>query len=136
MHRKGSNLEILISFYIIVLIIHVPGKPSSKYFDMKLLLTLMIDLQLSPAVSEEMHALILLNEYLHTLARSNNGHLSDQVFGVDWDQICGVYYLFFLNWLQWEDGPGILIYGHSLPKEKTSILKWAIKQMFKVATKY
>lgn len=58
------------------------------------MLTLMIELDLSPGVQEEMEALILLNLKLHTLARSSNGKLSDKEFGDDCDTICEVYYFF------------------------------------------
>lgn len=51
----------------------------------------MIDLGLKPAVHEEMVALLLLDWNLHKLANSNNGHMSDTEFCVEWDKICEVH---------------------------------------------
>lgn len=54
------------------------------------MLTLMISLQLSVG-TQEMIALTSLTDYLHTLARSNSGQVSDKDFGEYWNKICEVF---------------------------------------------
>ncbi|CAC5392231.1 unnamed protein product [Mytilus coruscus] len=67
------------------------GKTSSKDFGLKLMRILIFELELSHVKKAEMEALLSLESYVHTLARSNSGRVSDEHFNDYWNDICEVF---------------------------------------------